>query len=166
MNYPLAALSLSLLLSPLAALAQTDGAPVVVATATETDITQVAQFTGTVTALRDAELSTATAGLVTALAVDVGDKVDSGELLLELDDELARYQYESAAADQTRAERALADARRRLEEARRLAPQQSIAETVVKDLAAEVAEDEAALVQARAEAVGPPGPASERARAD
>jgi membrane fusion protein, multidrug efflux system len=127
-------------------------APVVVATAVEEDILQVVQLSGTVTALRNAQLSVSTSGLVTALQVDAGDRVEQGQLLLEMDAELARQQYASARAARTQAERALADARRRLQEARKLAPQRSIAETAVRDLEAEVAEDEAALEQVSADA--------------
>lgn len=144
------ALLLATLLS-VPARAQAAAAPVAIAVAQETELARVVQLTGTVTAERDANLSVATAGLVTALHVDAGSRVESGDLLLELDDELAGHQYRSAQAVATQAERALADAERRLAEARSLAPKQSIAETVVKDLAAEVAEDEAALQQARAE---------------
>ncbi|KAA1189573.1 efflux RND transporter periplasmic adaptor subunit [Pseudohalioglobus sediminis] len=141
----------ALALFALPTLAQPATAPVSVEVASERDITQVIQLSGTVTAERHAELSVATSGLVTALAVDAGTQVDAGQPLLELDAELAQYQYRSALAAESQAERALADARRRLEEARSLAPNQSIAKTVVRDLEAEVAEDEAALERARAE---------------
>ncbi|MCP5190600.1 MAG: hypothetical protein H6988_09445 [Pseudomonadales bacterium] len=60
-------------------------------------------------------------------------------------------QAESAAAQVEQARNALADARRRLEEARSLAPQRSIAESVRRDLA-EVSIDEAALHCAMADA--------------
>ena len=142
-------LSLSIISS--LANAQGAAAPVAVATATTSEVAEVLQLTGTVTARRDAQLSVATAGLVTALLVEAGDRVAQGDLLIELDGELARHQYEGARAAEAQSQRALEDARRRLEEARSLAPKQSIAETVVKDIAAEVAEDEAALQRARAE---------------
>lgn len=138
---------------PVAALARdTGGAPVAVAKAREADIAEIIQLSGTVTALDDARLSVSTSGLVVALQVDAGDRVERGQGLLQLDEELARHQYDSAQAAAVRAQRALEDARRRHEEARILAPQRSIAESVVKDLAAEVAEDEAALAQALADA--------------
>lgn len=147
----LSTLPLLLCLAPTVALAQpTSGVPVELAEAKMTDLVEVVQLTGTVTARHAAPLSVSTDGLVVELAVDAGDRVAQGTVLLRLDDELANYQYDSARAEETRAERALQDARRRLEEARALAPQRSIAESVVRDLAAEVAEDEAALEQARA----------------
>lgn len=143
-----AALGATLLQAP--ALAQEAAAPVIIAQATETEIKQVQRLTGSVTARQNAQLSVATAGLITDLLVDAGDYVDTGDLLMELDAELARHQHDSALAAEAQARSALADARRRLEEARRLAPKQSIAETVLKNLAAEVAEDEAALAQSTA----------------
>jgi RND family efflux transporter MFP subunit len=115
-------------------------------------IAEVIRLSGTVIALNDAELSVSTSGLVVELKVDAGDRVERGQELLTLDEELARYQYNSARAALTRAQHALDDARRRHEEAKVLAPQRSIAESVVKDLAAEVLEDEAALEEARANA--------------
>ncbi len=128
------------------------GAPVRVTQALERDISEVVQVTGTVTSARDARLSVSVGGLVTALHVDAGSRVAAGDLLLDLDPELAELQWRSAEAGAEEARNALADARRRLDEARVLAPQRSIAETVVRDLAAEVAEDEAALHRAEAEA--------------
>jgi RND family efflux transporter MFP subunit len=128
------------------------GAPVSVTLAREQDISEVIQVTGMVTSARDARLSVSIGGLVTALHVDAGSRVTAGDLLLNLDPELAELQWRSAEAGAEEARNALEDARRRLEEARALAPQRSIAETVVRDLAAEVAEDEAALHRAEAEA--------------
>jgi RND family efflux transporter MFP subunit len=126
--------------------------PVAVATAAEQTVRHSLKLSGTVTAERAAQLSVATSGLVTSLAVDAGDRVTAGDLLLELDDELARYQWQSAQADVKRARQALSDAQRRLDEARRLAPQQSIAETAVRDLESEVVEDDAELQRSLAEA--------------
>ena len=142
-----------LLLIPFVANAQEGTArPVDVSPATRAAVSQEIQLTGTVTARRSAQLSVSTSGLVTALKVDVGDRVERGSILLELDAELAQYQYDAADALVTQARRALEDAQRRLEEARSLAPQRSIAETEVRSLAAEVAEDAAAVDRAMADA--------------
>jgi membrane fusion protein (multidrug efflux system) len=146
-------LSLPLLLTPQPLAADpARGVPVEVAVVREQAIEHVVHLTGTVTSARSSRLSTATDGLVTVLQVDAGSRVTAGDVLLELDPELAQWQWESAQATVEEARLALSDARRRLDEARSLAPQQSIAETVVRDLAAEVAEDEAALHRAEAEA--------------
>jgi len=125
---------------------------VTVATVRDAPVSEVVRLTGTVTAARAARLSPATSGLVTALAVDAGSRVQTGDILLELDGELADWQAQSADAALRAARVSLEDARRRLGEARALAPQRSIAETLVHDLAAEVARNEAALQQAEAEA--------------
>ena len=118
----------------------------------EQPVSEIVRLTGTVTSARAASLSPATTGLVTHVVVDAGDRVQAGDVLVTLDDELARWQSQSAQAARQAAGIALNDARRRLQEARALAPQASIAETVVHDLAAEVDQDEAALQQATAEA--------------
>ncbi len=128
------------------------GVPVITAPVQERNIDRVVQVTGTVTAARDARLSVSIGGLVTALQVDAGSRVERGELLLSLDPELAQLQWQSAQASVAEARTALADARRRLQEARTLAPQQSIAETAVRDLEAEVARDQSVLARAEAEA--------------
>ncbi|MEH6636792.1 MAG: efflux RND transporter periplasmic adaptor subunit [Halioglobus sp.] len=129
-----------------------DGVPVVVASVTEHKILRQLQVTGTVTAARNSQLSPATSGQVQTLLVDAGSTVAIGDTLLTLDPELAELELAAAAARVQQGERALADARRRLQEVRELAPQRSIAESVVRDLEAEVAEDESALTQYQAEA--------------
>lgn len=125
--------------------AQQRRVPVAVTSVQEQQIQRQLQLSGTVTAARAARLSVATSGLVNKLSVDAGDRVAAGDVLLELDAELANFQWQSAQAAEVQARHAMDDAQRRLKEARSLAPQQSIAETVVRDLAAEVSEDEAAL---------------------
>lgn len=125
-------------------------APVRVITATEAPIQRVLPFVGSVTALRAASLSVATNGLVAELHVDAGHEVRRGDLLLRMDDELARYQLQRDEAAERRAQQALADAQRRLREAKELSAKQTIAETTVRDLASEVIEDEAELARARA----------------
>jgi len=125
--------------------AGSESIPVQVALVKERAVQQSLQLTGSVTAARSARLSTSTAGLVSALHVDAGSAVTTGDVLLELDAELAEVEWQGAKAGVASARLALADARRRLTEARALAPKQSIAESMVRDLIAEVAQDEAAL---------------------
>ena len=123
-------------------------APVRIVDVSEQPIYRTVQLSGTVTAERSAALSIATGGLVTGIFVDAGSNVSAGDTLLTMDSELASLQWQSADAGERQARHALADAERRLEEAQRLAPQQSIAETEVHGLSAEVSEDEAALLGA------------------
>lgn len=148
---PLSALVLLVALTTGTA-AGSEGTPVTVAVVREQAIERPLQLTGTATAVRSAQLSVATSGLVSRIFVDAGSRVAAEEVLLELDPELAELQLQSAEAGLAQARTALADARRRLDEARSLAPKQSIAETLVRDLAAEVAGDEAAVRQAEADA--------------
>jgi len=98
------------------ALAEEDAraVPVAVQTAQERAIQRVLDLTGTVTAMRSARLSAATSGLVAMLQVDMGSRVETGQLLLELDPELAQLQLDSALAQVEQAETGLQDARRRL----------------------------------------------------
>jgi membrane fusion protein, multidrug efflux system len=143
---------LPFLLSAAVALAQPDtGTPVRIDTVTEQPIEQLIKLTGTVTSPRYAQLSSATAGLVTALHVDAGSEVKTGEVLLELDPVLAERQWQGSRASAETARLAATDSKRRLKEARVLVPQQSIAESAVRDLEAEVAQDEADLQRAEAE---------------
>jgi len=125
-------------------------APVRIAVAAEEVVREELEFAGSVSALRAASLSPATAGLVAELRVDAGDRVEAGDVLIRLDDELARFQLASDESAARRAQQAAADARRRLAEARELAGKQTIAETAVRDLQSEVIEDEAELARARA----------------
>lgn len=128
------------------------GAPVRADTATEQPIQKIVELTGTVTSPRSARLSAATAGLVTALHVDAGSQVTTGDVLLELEPVLAQSQWQSARAATDVARLAVADSTRRLAEARTLVPQKSIAESAVRDIEAEVAQDTAELQRAEAEA--------------
>lgn len=142
-------LAVYLALSP----ARADNAvPVVVATASEGPVLRELSLHGSVTAERNARLSVAVGGLVAAIEVDTGDRVEAGALLLELDPELARLRRDAALARAAQARIRSDDARRRLQEARVLLPQRGIAETAVRDLEAGLAEAEVIGEQAQAEA--------------
>ena len=141
--------ALAFVLMPGWALAQP---PVEVAAVGMQTVTEEIQLTGSVTSLRSARLSASTAGQVHTLAVDAGSAVTAGDVLLVLDEELADWQHRAATAAVEAAELALADARRRRDEAQALAPKQSIAESLLRDLEAEVASDAADLRRAEAEA--------------
>lgn len=140
------------LISALAVAQPDTGVPVRIAEVKVQPIQRMVQLTGSVTSARSARLSTATGGLVTTLHVDAGSPVAAGDVLLELDPALAQWQWQSSQAIADTARLAVADSRRRLKEARSLAPQRSIAESVVRDLEAEVAQDGAELQRAEAEA--------------
>ncbi len=149
---PCRALSLATVLLLAVADTRAEGVPVAVSEIREQAIYREVGVTGSVTSPHVARLSPATSGLVVNLHADEGTAVAAGDLLLELDDELATLSWRSGEALRKQAQSELADAERRLAEAQRLAPQQSIAETAVRALESEVVQDQAALERAAAEA--------------
>ncbi|WP_101759501.1 efflux RND transporter periplasmic adaptor subunit [Oceanicoccus sp. KOV_DT_Chl] len=145
---------LSLAITPLImtlAHATDKGAPVEVVAPQQRNIFQSVQLTGTVTSPQTATLSVATSGLVAAVHAEEGSQVQAGDLLLEVDAKLAQLQLESVIAKKSQASIALQDSQRRLEEARILIPNKSIAESTVRELEAEVAASQAVLQQAVAD---------------
>lgn len=78
-------------------------------------------LTGSVTARRVSRLSPRTSGLIRKLHVDAGDKVEVGQLLMELDSVQAEISLELIRSQKRQAELALTDARRLVEEAKALA---------------------------------------------
>lgn len=126
--------------------------PVSVVTVQEQTIYRQREITGSVSSPQVAALSPATEGLVEALRVDAGDRVEKGDNLLTLDRALAEQQLAGARARVAETEATLADARRRLKEAETLGPRGGIAETLIENIRTEVAQSTAALASARAEA--------------
>lgn len=131
--------------------AQSERVPVTAAEARQAPIVREVVLTGTVTSPRSASLSTAIGGLVEHVAVDAGDRVATGDVLLALDAELEKAAVMRAQAAVRRAEEELADARRRLREAQALSDDHSIPETTVRSTESEVRIAEAALDVLRAE---------------
>ena len=114
-----------------------DAAPVAVDHSREQPIIREERITGTLTSPRAANLSTQVGGLVTDLPVDVGDRVQPGDLLVELDAELAEHALAAARAEAERAGAALAEAQRLLREGQDLIRDNSIAESELNARAAE-----------------------------
>jgi RND family efflux transporter MFP subunit len=132
-------------------LATAEGPPVAVSEATIQPVVRILPISGTVTSPRSALLSPSVGGLIEDFAVDEGDIVAAGDILVTLDDELEELALERARAALVEAEAALADARRRLAEAERLGSERGIPETEIESRRAEVATDGAALQAASAE---------------
>ena len=134
------------------AFAADDRSPlVVVSTAfTDTVIKQV-PLTGTVTSARVAQLSSEVSGLVRQVNVEVGDRVETGAALLELDREIEQLTLAALQASTRQASAELADAKRRYEDAGVLRKQKSISENELRLLEAEVEVDGAMLKQQQAE---------------
>ncbi len=100
-------------------------------------------LSGTLTAERAAQLSPRVDGLVARVLVDAGDRVEAGEVLLELDPAVARQALLRARAQAAEAAAAVAEAERLFTEGQHLSERNSIA-------ASQVAAREAALQLARA----------------
>jgi membrane fusion protein (multidrug efflux system) len=124
-------------------------APVHVEAVATQAIVERLNVTGTVTSPRTAVLSTAVAGLVAGIAVDEGRRVEAGDAILSLDAELAELALESAFVAVQQRETALADARRRLDEAEQVGPERGIARTQIESLRSEVAGEQASLAASR-----------------
>lgn len=140
----------ALALSPSGALAAQNAAPVAVAESQTLPIIREERVTGTVTSPRSAALSAQVGGMVARIAVEEGDRVEPGQVLLELDRELAEHALETAQAEQARARATLADARRRLDEGRRLVADKSIPKSEFESLGAAVKIAEAEFAAAAA----------------
>jgi RND family efflux transporter MFP subunit len=108
-------------------------------------------LSGTVTSPRAAKLSTEVSGLVKTIVVDAGDRVKTGDVLLTLDPELGELELEAARAVTEQARQELADAGRRLADAKKLANRQVISTNELQSLEAEVRVDTAAVRRYMAE---------------
>ncbi len=125
---------------------QAQSAPsVVVTTVEQQQLTERVPVSGTVSTPKVSQLSTGVAGLVDDVLVKSGDTVDKGTLLLKLDPALASWSLKAtqAATEQSREE--LSDARRRLEDVKKLRKNRAIAETELKNRQSEVRLDVATL---------------------
>lgn len=126
-------------------------APVIVTRPTVQAVVEEVPVTGTVTSPRVARLSPEVAGRVSRVAVDAGDRVEAGAILLELDATLAQLTLAASAAASELAREELADARRRLTDAERLVKSRGIAETEAEARRSEVRADAATLKLREAE---------------
>lgn len=126
--------------------------PVAISQSEMQPVVQIVTVNGTVTSPQSATLSPSIGGLIEKTLVDAGDRVEAGDILVTLDNELGRLTLERTVAEEAQARIALDDAKRRLTEAERVGPQRGIAETEIKSLRAEVTRGEAALEAAAAAA--------------
>lgn len=124
---------------------------VAVAEAKQTDLVQEVPLTGSVTSPRQSVLSVEVAGLVKDVAVDAGDVVAQGDILMTLDPELTAIAVESARAAVDSANQSYAESKRLLDEAQALARQNNIADSEVQARAAQSRIDAAAVKVAEAQ---------------
>ena len=134
--------------------------PVEVATARLVPVVIEIPLTGTVTARDHASLSSRVSGLVSAVHVTAGDRVEKGALLLSLDPTLEKLGLAEAEAASAEAQAGLDEARRRRGQARRRTgrPARAARAPVASLLAAPFP------VTARGRRGGRRGPVSARAR--
>jgi multidrug efflux pump subunit AcrA (membrane-fusion protein) len=92
--------------------------PITTAPAAAREIARTVEVTGTLLPFEEVTLTNEQAGTVEALLVDLGDRVEPGQLLLRLDDREARLALTQAEANLLAAERALGRARAAAEAAR------------------------------------------------
>ena len=140
-----------LLCSGLAPPAHAQVAPVELATVESSDIVETLRLSGTLTSPRSARLSPDVEGRVVRLDVDAGARVEAGEVLFQLDDELARLELAQAVASEHEAEADLANAKRRVVEVRELVSKNTFPESEARNLEAEVQRFQAVLERRRAE---------------
>jgi RND family efflux transporter MFP subunit len=110
------------------------------------------RLSGTLTPEHRAGLSPRVDGLVAAVLVDAGDKVKAGDSVLELDATLAEAGRLRTDAEAAQARALRDEARRRVEEARQLVPQNTLPKTELEARVAALAQAEAALAAAQASA--------------
>lgn len=151
MQRPLLISCLLLSLTLAAPLAQAKELRVVTHILQVTSLRSELELSGTLRALRDSTLSVSVNALVKNLQVDVGSRVKKGDLLLELDSNIARQEHKRALAQLAAAETNAAEAVRLRDEALRLQQQSHIAQSEVsaRESAAKLAA--ARLDEARAE---------------
>jgi len=118
------------------------------------DLENVIWASGTLEPVRFAGLSPAQTGIVRHIYVSEGDRVAAGDLLVELDGDVAAAQVESAAANVAEAEAALAKLRAGATAAEITAAEAEVAaaEAQVALAAGQMLEAEAAITQAEAQA--------------
>lgn len=115
------------------------------------EVVQQVPLTGTVTSPKIARISAQVSGQVKSLKVEAGDKIMTGDVLLELDSALEMLTLEAAGASSRQALAELEDARRRYKDAQVLRQQKTIAANEIDLLKAEVQIDEAALAKQQAQ---------------
>lgn len=93
---------------------------------------QIDHFVGTLRAGLRTELGFESSGRISAIQVDVGDRVRIGQLLATLDEAPARWRLEKAKADQKAAEAALSERRSHLAQQEILAKDKIISATALE----------------------------------
>lgn len=143
---------LALLVTGLPVRGQSGGVPVAVAPVEREAIINQVRLSGTVVSPRTARLSATEAGRVEALTVDIGDRVSAGDVLVRLDQELARQAVAQADAAVAEAEADLTDAQREVRVGRRLVERDNLAANELERRQAQADMAAAVLDRRKAEA--------------
>ena len=109
------------------------------------------ELIGTVVAEQDAQLSSLESGLVKSIEVDAGDRVESGQKLLSLDDTLAKLRLSQVEADHLSAQVNQAEALRQYNEVVSLAKRKVVADSLLSERKASLASANAALTNTKAQ---------------
>ena len=125
--------------------------PVAVVMPERSEAVQRTELTGSFNARRASQLSPQLAGLVEQILVDAGDRVTAGDVLVQLDSELAELAVARAEAALEERQASLNEALRLRDEGRRLVQDRFVPETEVQAREAGVKLAEAALASSRAE---------------
>lgn len=123
---------------------------VVVRPAEQVSLIKEVPLTGTVVSPRVAKISTEVSGIVETMRVDIGDRMEAGEEILELNSELELLLLKAAQAETEQAAQELEDSRRRLAVADSLAQRNAAPANEIDLLAAEVRVDGAVLKRFKA----------------
>jgi len=110
-------------------------------------ITEQLPLSGSVLSPRNSNLSTQESGLVVAMAVETGDHVNAGDMLLKLDAQVTALELERLLARQDEATFAFEDAKRLADEGRRLIENRNISRTQYESRLATEAQEAARLRQ-------------------
>ncbi|PWC38155.1 efflux RND transporter periplasmic adaptor subunit [Azospirillum sp. TSO22-1] len=113
-------------------------------------VQQTLQLPGTLVAPRSSALSAQVEGHVDTLLAEVGDRVAAGQVLLRLDDSIARLELERLEHSLAEAEHVQRDAQRLAREAEALAGVQSVSRSRYRTQLAQAAIEEAKVRQIRA----------------
>lgn len=109
------------------------------------------ELSGTIIAKQDAQLGPLEPGLVESIFVEAGDTVKVGQLLLSLDNTLAKLRLAQAQANLKSSEVQLAEAKRQLAEVISLAKRKVVADSLLAERRAGVSTAQASLASANAQ---------------
>lgn len=109
------------------------------------------ELSGTILAEQDAQLAPLEAGLVKAIFVEAGDKVNAGQALLSLDDTLAKLRLAQAQANEVSAQVQQQEAQRQYDEVVLLAKSKVVSDSLLAERKASLANANASLTNTQAQ---------------